>query len=116
MTSDDNTDDSVASSAIDTGSAPPAAILRNEFSLVEVGYVRRGDSVSLLVHDSITGAETLLDATELESLARAPHESFRRLLREIDDGTDGELLRHEPRDRTTFDVPTSHGQANHGDH
>lgn len=63
---------------------PPAAVIRNEFSLVELHYVRRGDSTSLLVRDTVAGNEIVLDSTELESLARAPHESFRKLLREID--------------------------------
>lgn len=64
---------------------PPAAVLRNEFSIVELRYVRRGDSVSLLIADTMADNEIVLDSTELESLARAPHESFRRLLREIDE-------------------------------
>lgn len=67
---------------------PPAAVLRNEFSLVELTYLRRGDSISLQITDSLTGESIVVDSTELESLARAPHESFRRLLREIDDVTD----------------------------
>jgi hypothetical protein len=62
--------------------------MRNEFSLVELSYLDRGDSMSLLVHDVLTGNEIVLDSTELESLARARHESFRRLLREIDDEHD----------------------------
>lgn len=67
---------------------PPAAVLRNEFSIVELSYARRGDAVSLVITDSATGNKIQLDSTELESLARAPHESFRRLLLEIDDHHD----------------------------
>ena len=63
---------------------PPDAVLRNEFSVVELRYVRRGDSVSLLITDTVAGTQIVLDSTELESLARAPHESFRRLMKEID--------------------------------
>ena len=63
---------------------PPAVVLRNEFSLVELRYVQRGDSVSLSVTDGHSGSEIVLDSTELESLARAPHEAFRQLLRELD--------------------------------
>ncbi|MPZ93785.1 MAG: hypothetical protein GEU96_02480 [Propionibacteriales bacterium] len=63
---------------------PPAAVIRNEFSLVELHYARRGDAISLVVRDTVAGNEIVLDSTELESLARAPHELFRKLLREID--------------------------------
>lgn len=64
---------------------PPDVVLRNEFSLVSLRYVQRGDSVSLAITDSLTGNEIVLDSTELESLARAPHEAFRALLRDLDD-------------------------------
>jgi hypothetical protein len=63
---------------------PPAAVLRNEFSLVQLSYVTRGETVCLVVTDTVNGNEIMLDSTELEALARAPHESFRKLLREID--------------------------------
>ncbi|MQA61238.1 MAG: hypothetical protein GEU86_07020 [Actinophytocola sp.] len=69
-------------------SLPPDIVLRNEFSLVHLRYSRRGESLSLLVTDTVTGNEITLDSTELETLARAPHESFRKLLREIDDHYD----------------------------
>ena len=68
----------------DTGALPPPVTIRNEFSLVEVSYLRRGASLSLVITDSTTGSRLVLDSTELESLARARHESFRRLLREVD--------------------------------
>lgn len=64
---------------------PPDVVLRNEFSLVELRYVQRGDSLSLAVTDALTGNQIVLDSTELESLARAPHEAFRALLRNLDD-------------------------------
>lgn len=63
---------------------PPAIVMRNEFSIVQLTYARRGESVSLVVTDTLTGNEITLDSTELETLARAPHEAFRRLLREVD--------------------------------
>lgn len=63
---------------------PAPTVLRNEFSIVQLSYARRGDCISLVVTDTLTGNEIMLDSTELEALARAPHESFRRLLREID--------------------------------
>ncbi len=67
---------------------PPAVVLRNEFSIVELSYVLRADAVTLVVSDRVTGNQIQLDPTELETLARAPHESFRRLLREVDDHHD----------------------------
>lgn len=67
---------------------PPPVTIRNEFSLVEVGYLPRGKSLSMVLTDSLTGSRIVLDATELESLARAPHESFRRLLREVGEHED----------------------------
>lgn len=63
---------------------PPAVVLRNEFSVVEVGYVRRGLAVSLVVTDTATGRSTVLDATELATLTAAPREAFRSLLREVE--------------------------------
>lgn len=68
---------------------PPDAVIRNEFSVVELRYVQRGDSVSLAVTDAVSGNEIVLDSTELESLARAPHEAFRSLLRALDGDHDG---------------------------
>ena len=83
----------------ETAHIPPPVTVRNEFSLVEVGYVPRGKSLSLVVTDSLSGSRIVLDATELESLARAPHESFRRLLREVDEHGDenGDQPGDEPR-------------------
>jgi hypothetical protein len=69
-------------------SLPADVVLRNEFSLVQLRYLRRGDSISLVVTDTVHGNEITLDSTELETLARAPHEAFRKLLREIDDHHD----------------------------
>lgn len=69
-------------------SLPPDVVLRNEFSLVRLRYERRGDSISLVVTDTVQGNEITLDSTELETLARAPHEAFRKLLREVDDHYD----------------------------
>jgi hypothetical protein len=69
---------------------PPAVVVRNEFSVVEVGYLRRGLTVSLVVTDPATGRSTVLDATELETLAAAPRESLRALLREVESGQSDE--------------------------
>ncbi len=68
----------------------PAVVVRNEFSVVEVRFVRRGLSVSLVVADPATGRSTVLDATELEALAAAPRESLRALLREVETSQSGE--------------------------
>jgi hypothetical protein len=63
---------------------PPPVLVRNEFSVVELTWLARGDSLSLVVTDPATGRRTVLDATELEALVRAPHELFRALLREAE--------------------------------
>jgi len=90
--------------ANDTHNAlPPTAVMRNEFSMVELRYLRRGESLSLVITDTLNGNEIVLDSTELECLARAPHESFRRLLREIDTHHDSQgksAMRHAPNDCT----------------
>lgn len=67
---------------------PPPTMIRNEFSLVELSYVRSGDSLGLVVSDADSGDRVLLRAADLRTLARAPHEAFRRLLRAIDDHHD----------------------------
>lgn len=67
---------------------PPPVTVRNEFSLVEIGYVRDGDAVSLVVADADSGDRIVLRAADLAILARSSHESFRRLLRAIDDASD----------------------------
>ena len=59
---------------------PSRIVVRNEFALVHVGFVRRGDAVSLTLRDPASGSSVVLDATELEALTLAPRESLRRLL------------------------------------
>ena len=61
---------------------PPLTVLRNEFAVVEISCLRRGDSTSLVVTDAATRRSVVLDATELEALTRAPREAFRTLLLE----------------------------------
>lgn len=61
---------------------PAPTVVRNEFALVEVGFVRRGDAVSLTLSDPASGCRVVLDATGLEALIHAPRESLRRLLSE----------------------------------
>ena len=72
----------------DDPAVPPPVTVRNEFSLVEIGYVRDGDAVSLVVADADSGDRIVLGAADLAILARSSHESFRRLLRAIDDASD----------------------------
>lgn len=71
---------------------PAPTVVRNEFALVEVGFVRRGDAVSLTLTDPASGSRVVLDATELEALAQASRESLRRLLADAAGGSD-----HMPR-------------------
>lgn len=61
---------------------PARVLVRNEFAVVEVGFLQRGEAVSLVVSDPAGGRSVVLDATELEALASVPRESLRRLLRE----------------------------------
>lgn len=61
---------------------PAPTVVRNEFAVVEVGFARRGDSVSLVVSDPASGRTVVLDATELEALVLVPRESLRGLLRD----------------------------------
>jgi hypothetical protein len=61
---------------------PAPTLVRNEFAVVEVGFLQRGESVSVVVSDPAGGRSVVLDATELEALASVPRESLRRLLRE----------------------------------
>jgi hypothetical protein len=56
-------------------------LLRDGDAAVRVGYVRRGGSTSVKLTDAASGAAITLDATELESLARAPEALLRDLLR-----------------------------------
>lgn len=67
---------------------PPPMVVRNEFSIVELSYVRDGDGLSMVISDADTGDHVVLKPTELASLARSSHESFRRLLWAIDDHHD----------------------------
>lgn len=69
-------------------SVPPPIVVRNEFSIVELSYVRDGDGLRLVVADADTGRRIALGAAELATLARSSHESFRTLLRAIDDHHD----------------------------
>jgi hypothetical protein len=62
--------------------------VRNEFSIVELSYVGDGEAVGLVVTDADSGEHVVLGAAELAALARTSHESFRRLLRAIDDHHD----------------------------
>lgn len=48
--------------------------------VVEIRYVGRGGTTSVLVTDLRTGDHSILDATELESLARGPAAAVRELL------------------------------------
>lgn len=66
------------------GSDPPDVVLRSGDDEVEVRYVPRGASTSLMVTDLRSGNAVVLDATELESLARAPGAELRRLLHDVD--------------------------------
>jgi hypothetical protein len=50
---------------------PSAVVLRSADSVVEIRYVRRGATTSVMVTDVRTGDHVILDATELESLVRA---------------------------------------------
>jgi hypothetical protein len=61
----------------------PAVVLRSADDAVEVRYVPRGSSTSVMVTDVRTGDRAILDATELESLARSPGAELRRLLAEV---------------------------------
>ena len=63
--------------------SPPVIVLRSAESTVEIRYVERGATTSVLVSDAATGDHTTLDATELESLARGHSAELRRLLTEI---------------------------------
>ena len=65
---------------------PPPTIVRNEFSIVEVSVVE--DGAQLRIADADSGDHVVLGAAELAALARTSHESFRRLLRAIDDHHD----------------------------
>lgn len=67
-----------------TEGTPPLAVLRNEFAVVELSCLRRGESTSLVVTDAASGQSIVLDATELEALTRAPREAFRTLLLEAE--------------------------------
>lgn len=67
---------------------PPPVVVRNEFSLVELSYVQDGNGLKLVVSDADTGEHIALAAADLAILARSSHESFRRLLRAIDDAHD----------------------------
>ena len=63
-------------------------VVRNEFSVVELSYVRQGDDLCMVVSDPDTGEHVVLHPIQLAALARTSHESFRRLLRAIDDHHD----------------------------
>jgi len=67
---------------------PPPMVVRNEFSIVELSYLRDGDGLCMVVSDADTGDHVVLNPSELASLAHSSHESFRRLLRAIDDQHD----------------------------
>ena len=67
---------------------PPPVVVRNEFSIVELSYVQDGGGLRLVVSDADTGEHIALGAADLAALARSSHESFRRLLRAIDDHLD----------------------------
>jgi hypothetical protein len=58
----------------------PAVVLRSADDVVEICYVPRGSSTSVMVTDVGSGDRTILDATELECLARSPGAELGRLL------------------------------------
>jgi hypothetical protein len=60
------------------------AVLRNEFAVVQVSVVERCGATLLAVTDATSGQEIVLDPLELESLTRANHALFRRLICEDD--------------------------------
>ena len=64
----------------DEDASLPAVVLRGVDSVVEIRYVGRGATTSVMVTDVRTGDRVVLDATELESLVRGPHAELRRLL------------------------------------
>ena len=57
--------------------------LRSGDCVVEIRYVGRGATTSVMVTDPRTGDHSILDATELESLARGPAAEVRELLNGI---------------------------------
>jgi hypothetical protein len=59
-----------------TAVAPSAIVLRSAGSVVEIRYVRRGATTSVMVTDVRTGDHVILDATELESLVRGRVRSY----------------------------------------
>ena len=67
---------------------PPSMVVRNEFSIVELSYVREAHGLSMVVSDADTGGHVTLSPKELAALAGSSHEAFRRLLRAIDDQHD----------------------------
>ena len=73
----------------DATDVPPPVVVRNEFSIVELSYVGDGDALALVVADADSGEHVVLGPAQLAALARSSHESFRRLLRAIDDHHDG---------------------------
>ena len=58
----------------------PAVVLRDAANAVEIRYVGQGATKSVMVTDVRTGDRVVLDATELESLARSPRAALRHLL------------------------------------
>ena len=58
---------------------PSAVVLRSADSVVEIRYVGRGATTSVMVIDVRTGDQVILDATELESLARGHPAELRGL-------------------------------------
>lgn len=70
------------------GATPPPVVVRNEFSIVEISYQQDGDGLCLVVADADSGDHVVLTPDELAALARSSHESFRTLLRAIDDQHD----------------------------
>jgi hypothetical protein len=62
-----------------------AHVVRNEFALVEVAYVNRDRSTSLLITDASSGRAVVLDALELEALTRVAREALRGLLLDEND-------------------------------
>jgi hypothetical protein len=70
-------------------------VVRNEFALVEVAYVNRDRSTSVLITDATSGRAVVLDALELEALTRVAPEALRGLL--LDEGDEGATVCDECR-------------------
>lgn len=71
-----------------TSPLPPPVVVRNEFSIVELSYTTDGNRLGLVITDADSGDRVVVGAAELAALAGCSHESFRMLMRVIDDYRD----------------------------